>query len=139
VGRSFEADTSEREIVGLLKIALGSAVVVLFDDDLGRVHLSTEPSTEGLWAELSRAADKGEDGLYSARIHERWVLIVAAGRPLGTAAEVLISAAVDALGSLLPADRVKDSATGSSGPGSGGSAAPAEMGIPVWWVRKDRG
>jgi hypothetical protein len=34
VGRSFEAGDSAREIVGLLKVALGSAVVAIFDDDL---------------------------------------------------------------------------------------------------------
>lgn len=138
MGRSFEAGDSAREIVGLLKVALGSAVVAIFDDDLGRVHLSTEPSTELLWAAISRAADESAEDLYTFRIHERWVLVVAAGRRLGTASEVLISEAADALGSLLPTARA-DLPTGSSGSGPGGSAAPAQIGIPVWWVRRDRG
>lgn len=132
------ADASEREIVEILGALLGSAIVAIFDDDLGRVHLSTEPSAEALWAALSRSTDESEDGLYSSRIHGRWVLVVATPHRLGTESELLISHAADALGSLLPTARVDVPFAGSSGPGSGGSAAPAEVGIPVWWVRKQR-
>jgi hypothetical protein len=44
--RSFRAGASEREIFDVLRAALGSIAVVIFDDDLGQIHLRVWESAE---------------------------------------------------------------------------------------------
>ncbi|HEY7373419.1 MAG TPA: hypothetical protein VIF57_14765 [Polyangia bacterium] len=142
-----------------LKTGLDAALVGIFDGARAWLHASSESSPGAFWAALQDMpclqTDWGEwdrELLESAHarvdcrcashrleafmFHRRWILIVAAAGPLVGGADKVIAHAIEILKRLLPAARAGRSSPAPAGGGSGGgSQGPAELGIPVWWIR----
>jgi hypothetical protein len=109
-------------------------------------HKVTGDPLEGLL--LTRGQN---DVAVCIRINRRWILRVAGrgtrladdgltvtyGRPLPLSAEqvVLVERAAERLGRFLPASSTLSDVPGPDG-SSGGGSSGAELGIPLWWVRK---
>ena len=154
-GRALSREAAE--IISTLMDVL-SAHVALVDLDEKQSHarmsswwFSHAVSPEALAAtSLTRTKDDDE---VCVRINRRWILRVAGGRirvaddgwivtygpavPLSMEQVAFAERAAERLRSFLPATSTSSEVpwpSGSSGSGSGG----AELGIPVWWVRKVR-
>jgi hypothetical protein len=79
----------------------------------------------------------GAHALDAYLFHNRWILIVLANGPLVTGTDKIVGHALEVLKRLLPARPVRRSSAPPAGSGpAGGGQGPAELGIPVWWIRK---
>ena len=151
------APSSEVDEIYSTLMDVVSVPVELVDLDEKRSHArifsswrSLEVATEGLEGG-ARVRGRNVDDL-CVRINRRWILrvgghgvrvaddglIVTYGRvPLSMEQVAFVERAAERLGSFLPATSTSSEVprpNGSSGGGSGG----AELGVPVWWVRKVR-
>ena len=149
-----------RALLEALKTGIEAKVVGIFDGARSWLHSSSEKSPGTFWSgfnelrclradwgdwdrellETGRARVDCQCGAHAVDaflFHNRWILIVLANGSLVTGAETVIFHALDVLKQLLPARRVRRSPAppAGSGPGGGGQG-PAELGIPVWWIRK---
>jgi hypothetical protein len=143
-----------KALLTALKVGIEASAAGVFDTRRGDMHASSEMTLAAFWdafgvrdcwdvdwgdwdRELlasNRARVSCGCGVHSVRaflVHDRWVLLVLAGGPLMTGAETVISHALKILVHLLPRGRA-----GRSAPPRPGGAGPAELGIPVWWVRR---
>jgi hypothetical protein len=148
-----------RALLEELKPGIEAKVVGIFDGARSWLHSSSEKSPGRFWAgfnelgclradwgdwdrellESGRArvdCQCGAHALEAFLFHDRWILIVLANGPLVVCAETVILHALDVLKELLPARPPRRSAAPPAGGGPGGGQGPAEVGIPVWWIRK---
>jgi hypothetical protein len=143
-----------------LKEGIDAAAIGVFDGRRGDMHASSEMTLAAFWDTFSandcwdvdwgdwdrelltakRAAVScgcGGHSVLAFLIHDRWALLVLARGSLITGAGAVVVTAVKILTRLLPATRSKGSVLPPYGGGrGGGGSGPAELGIPVWWVRR---
>ena len=163
-GTVLTRDPNAAEIKALLEALKGgieATAVGVLDGARAWLHASSENSPGTFWAELNVLAclrpdwDSWEKDLMrlgrarvdcrcgrhfveSFSIRGLWVVIVLGTDALAAGAEQVVMHALPILARLLPAAGSKTSPAppaGGSGGGDGGQG-PAELGIPVWWIRK---
>jgi hypothetical protein len=149
-----------RALLEALKAGIEAKVVGIFDGARAWLHSSSEKSPGTFWSgfnelgclradwgawdrellETGRArvdCQCGAHAIDAFLFHNRWILIVLANGDLVTGAETVILHALDVLKQLLPARPIRRSSAPPAGSGpAGGGQGPAELGIPVWWIRK---
>jgi hypothetical protein len=131
----FVPSDDAKEIADALKGAL-DALVELYDADTQTYHLSM---STWWFSHQDHFDDRVPGGCrISARINDRWMLFVAKRPFLHPDAPSLARWAAGLLEARLPKGAVVDPMGLPFGRG-GGSSGPAEMGIPVSWVRRMRG
>jgi hypothetical protein len=155
------SDTEIKALLEELKAGIEATVAGVFDGTHAWLHASSESSPGTFWAAFNDAtclrADWHEwdmellaDGsarvecqcgahtLQAFMLHKRWVLIVLAGGPLVPGARTIIDHALEVLKQLLPVLPARRSPAPPIGgaPPRGGGHGPAELGIPVGWIRK---
>jgi hypothetical protein len=126
--------------------------VGVFDDDLARLHETSERSNEAFWRpfkalrclsldwqawyrELHWAKHRrqecgcgGRHVVHGVLIHGRWVLLVLSSGTAVPGAQALLISAVLSLARLLPAMRTRKPRRGGRGP------EHARIGVPIWWL-----
>jgi len=131
--RDFRVSRPAQEIVEALKEIL-DAVVMIVDERHGRRHVSM---TEGAWSSGDTSDVRPVPGWCSlhARVNARFVLRVVRRGQLHAGAPTVCNWAAQKLAEYFRAGASKSSSAPPV-PGGGGTAGPAEMGIPVWWARR---
>jgi hypothetical protein len=129
------------EIIDSLKEAM-TAGVELIDLDEACVHAKMSTwwftYTASVGALRSTVAHQSTHGnCVDTRINRRWVLRVMARAGVSTDLLQLAVWAAQKLAPYLPVEP-ELAMLGKRGGRGGGSAPPAEVGIPVWWVRRVR-
>jgi hypothetical protein len=153
-------DTQVRALLQAVKDGLEATVVGVIDGGRGWLQVSSERSPGTFWAaftnldclrgewgewdrELLEAGAAGivcRCGAHSVQttmIHNRWLFVVLCEGALVPGAEKVVEHAVQVLQGLLPSGSPPESpaSPGDGGP-SGGGQPPAELGIPIAWIRR---
>ena len=145
-------------MLAAVKEASGAVAVGLFDCDLARLHTSSEVSEEQFWKVLSglkclnmdcqqwhrdlqiqgrtRASCSCEacHAVQSVLFNDRSALVLLEHGPLEATAPSVILSAIPPMADLLPLNRMR----GKRGLRGGGGPTPAELGIPLWWLRRNQ-
>jgi hypothetical protein len=146
-------------VLEALKTGIDAIVVGIFDGGRGWLHASSEKSPGTFWDSFHEIpcleADWGDwdrELLASAyarvdcrcgthrieafMFHKRWILIVLSASRFVVGADRVVAHVLEILKHLLPAAPVGRLPSPPVGGGStGGGQGPAELGIPVWWIR----
>jgi hypothetical protein len=151
-----------RAVLAALKEGVDATAVGVLDGARAWLHASSEGSPGAFWAELNVLEclhpdwDKWEATLMatgrarvdcscgrhfvqSFGVRGLWVVIVLATDRLAVAADQVVTHALPKIARLLPTAGAKPSPAspaGGSGGGGGSDPEPAELGIPVWWIKK---
>jgi hypothetical protein len=142
------------ELLQALKLGVGARAVGVYDDDLGRLHASSEPSAEAFWSEgvavhrcLLQKVDwdgwyrelcwakhrreqcdcAGQHALHGLFIHGRWSLLVVTVGAVPSVAPALMMSVALLLSRHLPRAR-HPRRRGGRGP------EHARVGIPLRWL-----
>ena len=67
-------------------------------------------------------------------VNDRWALLILARGDLAPTAPSVILSSIPPMADLLPLNRMR----GKGGSRGGEGPAPAELGIPLWWLRRDQ-
>jgi hypothetical protein len=153
-------DDEVKALLKELKGGLEATVVGVIDGARGWLHVSSERSPGTFWSAFtgldclrgewgdwdmellaSGAAGVicrcGAHAVRSVMIHKRWIVVVLSDGGLVAGADTVIEHAVKVLQDLLssgPPPELPDPPA-DGGPGGGGQA-PAELGIPLAWIRR---
>ena len=155
----MEGDEQVQSAIDALRVGTGATAIAVFDDDEARIHASTTVPATAFWNAFGEipcmrvdwqewyrklrtvgqqrvtCSCAGRHSVQGILVHERWVLLMVASQALEPRSDFFVSSAAKVLADLLPRARSRGGPVGFRGP-SGGGSAPAELGIPVWWVRK---
>jgi hypothetical protein len=153
-------DAEVKALLKELKAGLEATVVGIIDGGRGWLHSSSERSPGTFWAaftgldclqgewgdwdqELLASGAAGvmcRCGAHAVRtvmIHTRWIFVVLSEGGLVAGADKVIDQATQVLKGLLPSGHPPASPdTPVDGGPSGGGPAPAELGIPIAWIRR---
>jgi hypothetical protein len=158
----MEGDEQIQSAIDALKVGLGATAIALFDDDEARIYASTTVPVTDFWNAFGGIAClhvdwqewyrklrtvrqhqvtcscPGGHSVHGILVHERWVLLMVADETLDPMSDFLLSSAANVLAGLLPTVRSRGGPAGPAGPRgpSGGGPGPAELAIPLWWLRK---
>ena len=143
-----------------LKHGIEAEVVGLIDGARGWLHASSERSSFGFWAsfhdppclqgvwdewdrELLASGSAGivcrcgEHAVRAVVFSKRWILIVMSDGPLVAGADTVIEHAINVLKGIVPtASEPPSTEPPAEGGSSDGGEGPAELGIPIAWIRK---
>jgi hypothetical protein len=149
-----------RAVLAALKDGIEATAVGVLDGARSWLHASSEASPGTFWAEFNglhclrpdwdsweatllatgRArvdCTCGRHVVQSFSVRGLWVVIVLATDALAAAAEEVVTQALPTIARLLPTAGAKPGpAAPVGGAGGSGGAGPAELGIPVWWIKK---
>src|SRR5262245_39295959 len=137
VNKEFRVAPKAREIVDALYEVLDCGVM-LSDAHTNMQHFAM---LDDKWLS-GRIDDEDPARAWSgcvirARISDRWTLLLSSRRPMHPDARSVARWAAENLAPLLPRSDADDEMSPPFG-GGGGSGGSAEIGIPIWWVRKAR-
>ena len=143
-------------ILGAVREASGAVAVGLYDCDLERLHTSSESSEAAFWKlffglscldQQQWSRDLHRDGsarvgctcdlrhaVQTVTVNDRWALLILARGDLAPTAPSVILSSIPPMADLLPLNRMR----GKGGSRGGEGPAPAELGIPLWWLRRDQ-
>jgi len=154
-------DAEVKALLKELKAGLEATVVGIIDGARGWLHSSSERSPGTFWAaftgldclqgewgdwdqELLASGAAGvmcRCGAHAVRtvmIHTRWIFVVLSEGGLVAGADKVIEHAIQVLKDLLPSGPPPESPDSpvDGGASGGGQAPPAELGIPIAWIRR---
>ena len=155
-------DAEIKPLLLALKGGIEATVVGIIDGAHGWLRVSSEPSPGTFWAafndrtclqgtwddwdrELLASGSAGivcrcgGHAVQAFAFNKRWILVVLGEGPLITGADKVIEHALKVLKGLLPTGTPASSSdppAGSGSGGGGGGQGPAELGIPLAWIRK---
>ena len=145
-------------MLAAVKEASGAMVVGLFDCDLARLHASSEAREADFWKVFSGLQCLNLDrqqwhrdlqiqgrawvscnceighAVQGVLFNDRWALVLLENGPLEPTASSVILSAIPPMADLLPLNRVRR----KRGLRGGGEPTPAELGIPLWWLRRNQ-
>ena len=135
MSEKFVPSDDAREIANALHDAI-DAVVELYDAETETYHLRM---TTWWFSHRDHYDDRVPGGCrVSARINDRWMLVLSNRPFLHPDAQALATWGARRLEAHLPKLTYADMRYPFRGRG-GGSSGPAEIGIPISWLRKTRG
>jgi hypothetical protein len=153
-------DTEIKELLIAVKDGIEATIAGVIDGARGWLQASTARSPGRFWAAFtdldclrgewgdwdqelltSGAAGLvcrcGAHSVQTRMIHNRWIFVVLCDGPPVPGAETVVEHAAQVLQGLLPSGAPPDSPADPSDGGAGrGGPAPAELGIPLAWIRR---
>lgn len=156
-------DTEIKALLEAVKDGLEATVAGVIDGGRGWLQASSERSPGTFWAAFTRLdCLRGEWGEWDQELlasgaagvvcrcgahsvqttmfHERWIFVVLCEGELVPGAEKVVEHATNVLRDLLPPSPPPGSPESQGdGGASGGGPAPAELGIPIAWIRRRSG
>jgi hypothetical protein len=134
----FELGPRGQEIADGLRAAIDHATLVLHDSHEKNTHVWL--FREWRTSRSARLHVPQRHCHVEAAVNDRWTLAVWSWTegPLHPSARSLVTWAAQKLAPYLPSRPADDFPYPPTG-GGGGPSGSAEVGIPVWWVRRTRG